>query len=49
MHRQVCDLVLDGGGVAVRGRVMRPSVLRGGLAGMREVVRFVTENLSRRI
>ncbi len=41
MHRQVGDLVLDGEGIAVRGLLVRHLVMPGGLAGTREVMRFL--------
>lgn len=41
MHRQVGDLLLDERGVAVRGLLVRHLVLPEGLAGTREVVRFL--------
>jgi putative pyruvate formate lyase activating enzyme len=46
MHRQVGDLVLDGEGVAVRGLLVRHLVLPWGLAGSREVFRFLAEEVS---
>jgi putative pyruvate formate lyase activating enzyme len=46
MHRQVGDLVIDGDGLAVRGLLVRHLVLPGGLAGTREVVRFLSEEIS---
>ncbi len=42
MHRQVGDLALDGEGIAVRGVLVRHLVMPGGLAGTREVARFLT-------
>jgi putative pyruvate formate lyase activating enzyme len=47
MHRQVGDLVIDPGGVALRGLLLRHLVLPGGLAGTGEVVRFVAEEVSK--
>jgi len=47
MHRQVGDLVMDQSGVAVQGLLLRHLVLPDGIAGTREVVRFVAEELSR--
>ena len=47
MHRQVGDLVMDQSGVAVQGLLLRHLVLPNGIAGTREVVRFVAEELSR--
>jgi putative pyruvate formate lyase activating enzyme len=46
MHHQVGDLVVDGGGVAVRGLIIRHLVLPGGLAGTAEVMRFIARELS---
>ncbi len=47
MHRQVGDLVMDDHGIAVRGVLVRHLVLPGGLAGTREVVRFLADEISR--
>jgi putative pyruvate formate lyase activating enzyme len=41
MHRQVGDLRMDGDGLAERGLLVRHLVLPGGLAGTREVMRFL--------
>ena len=46
MHRQVGDLVMDESGVALRGLLLRHLVLPGGIAGTREVVRFIAEDIS---
>jgi putative pyruvate formate lyase activating enzyme len=46
MHRQVGDLVIDESGVALRGLLVRHLVLPGGIAGFREVVRFIAEEIS---
>ena len=46
MHRQVGDLVLDENGLAVRGLLVRHLVLPGGLAGTREIVHFLAEEIS---
>ncbi|MDI6857376.1 MAG: radical SAM protein [Dehalococcoidia bacterium] len=45
MHRQVGDLVIEGG-VAVRGMIIRHLVLPGGIAGTEEAMRFIAEELS---
>jgi putative pyruvate formate lyase activating enzyme len=47
MHRQVGDLVIDESGVALRGLLVRHLVLPGGIAGTREVVRFIAEEISK--
>jgi putative pyruvate formate lyase activating enzyme len=47
MHRQVGDLVLDERGIALRGLLIRHLVLPGGLAGTREIMRFIAERISR--
>jgi putative pyruvate formate lyase activating enzyme len=47
MHRQVGDLVMDTSGIALRGLLLRHLVLPGGIAGTREVVRFIAEELSK--
>jgi putative pyruvate formate lyase activating enzyme len=47
MHRQVGDLQLDEEGIARRGLLIRHLVLPGGLAGTREIMRFIAQRLSR--
>ncbi len=47
MHRQVGDLVTDESGIALRGLLLRHLVLPGGIAGTREVVRFIAEEISK--
>ena len=47
MHRQVGDLVMDESGIAQRGLLLRHLVLPEGIAGTREVVRFIAEELSK--
>ena len=46
MHRQVGDLVLDDHGLAVRGLLVRHLVMPNGLAGTREVMRFLAREVS---
>lgn len=46
MHRQVGDLVLDERGVARRGLLVRHLVLPDGLAGTREIMKFLAEEIS---
>jgi putative pyruvate formate lyase activating enzyme len=46
MHRQVGDLQLDEQGIAQRGLLVRHLVLPNGLAGTREVVRFLAQEIS---
>ncbi len=46
MHRQVGDLVVDETGLAVRGLLIRHLVLPEGLAGSREVLRFISNEIS---
>lgn len=46
MHRQVGDLRLDPEGVACEGLLLRHLVLPHGLAGTRQVMRFVARKLS---
>lgn len=46
MHRQVGDLELDDDGIAVRGLLVRHLVMPGGVAGTREVSRFLSEEVS---
>jgi putative pyruvate formate lyase activating enzyme len=47
MHRQVGDLEVDGRGVAASGLLVRHLVLPRGLAGSREVIDFLAEEISR--
>ena len=47
MHRQVGDLVMDEHGIARRGLLVRHLVLPGGLAGTAQIVRFLSEEISR--
>ena len=46
MHRQVGDLVTDESGIAKRGLLIRHLVLPEGLAGTREIMRFVATEIS---
>jgi putative pyruvate formate lyase activating enzyme len=46
MHRQVGDLVIDGNGIARRGLLVRHLVLPEGLAGTREIMRFIADDIS---
>ena len=46
MHRQVGDLVVDDRGIATRGILLRHLVMPGGLAGTRQIMRFVAHELS---
>jgi len=46
MHRQVGDLVLDEYGIAMRGLLIRHLVLPGGLAGTREIMKFIAKDIS---
>lgn len=48
MHRQVGDLAMDEEGIAVRGLLVRHLVLPGGAAGTADVVRFLSEEISKR-
>jgi putative pyruvate formate lyase activating enzyme len=47
MHRQVGDLILDERGIAVKGLLVRHLVLHEGIAGTREAVRFIAEEISK--
>ncbi len=47
MHRQVGDLAMDESGIALRGLLLRHLVLPGGIAGTREVVRFIAQEISK--
>lgn len=46
MHRQVGDLVINEGGIAQRGLLVRHLVMPGGLAGTRNVMRFIVRGIS---
>jgi len=46
MYRQVGDLLIDEDGIAWRGLLVRHLVLPEGLAGTREIVRFIAEEIS---
>ena len=46
MHRQVGDLVIDESGIARRGLLVRHLVLPHGLAGTREIMRFIARKIS---
>ncbi|MFZ1956523.1 MAG: radical SAM protein [Desulfobacterales bacterium] len=46
MHRQVGDLVIDGNGIARRGLLVRHLVLPESLAGTREIMRFIADDIS---
>jgi putative pyruvate formate lyase activating enzyme len=46
MHRQVGDLVINERGIAEKGLLVRHLVLPQGLAGTREVMRFLAEEIS---
>lgn len=47
MHRQVGDLVLDESGLAKRGLIVRHLVMPGGIAGTREIMRFIASEISK--
>ncbi|MGQ9617974.1 MAG: radical SAM protein [Candidatus Aminicenantia bacterium] len=47
MHRQVGDLVIDEDGIALRGLLVRHLVLPNGLAGTKEAMRFIAEEISK--
>jgi len=47
MHRQVGDLVIDESGIAMKGLLVRHLVLPGGLAGTREIMRFIFRKISK--
>lgn len=48
MHRQVGELVFDESGLARRGVLVRHLVMPGGLAGTREIMRFLAREVSPR-
>jgi putative pyruvate formate lyase activating enzyme len=47
MHRQVGDLVMDGADLARRGLLVRHLVMPGGIAGTREIMRWLATETSR--
>ena len=47
MYRQVGDLIIDNRGIALRGLLVRHLVLPEGIAGTKEVVRFIAEEISK--
>jgi putative pyruvate formate lyase activating enzyme len=49
MQRQVGDLVVDERGLARRGLLVRHLVMPGGVAGTREVMRFLAREVSRNV
>ena len=46
MHRQVGDLMLDEHGIAYRGLLIRHLVMPNGVAGTKEVIAFIAQELS---
>lgn len=46
MHRQVGPLVTDGQGVALRGVLLRHLVMPGGVAGTKDILQWVAQELS---
>ena len=46
MHRQVGDLILDENGIARRGILLRHLVMPEGIAGTRDIMRFVANEIS---
>ena len=46
MHRQVGDLTLDDKGIAQKGVLLRHLVIPGGVAGTREIMRFIAGEIS---
>ncbi len=46
MHRQVGNLTIDENGVALKGVLLRHLVMPGGVAGTREIMRFIAEEIS---
>ena len=46
MHRQVGDLQIDEDGIAIRGLLIRHLVLPHGLAGTKEIMKFIAEDIS---
>ena len=48
MHRQVGDLKTDGDGIAIRGLLIRHLVLPHGLAGTKDTMKFIAEEISQK-
>jgi len=48
MHRQVGDLIVDDSGIAQKGLLIRHLVLPGGMAGTRNIMRFIAREISTR-
>lgn len=48
MHRQVGDLEIDAGGIARRGLLVRHLIMPHNVAGSRDVLKFLAEEISRR-
>src|SRR4030065_2977672 len=46
MHRQVGDLKIDEDGIAIRGLLIRHLVLPHGLAGTKEIMKFIAKDIS---
>lgn len=46
MHRQVGDLTLDENGIALKGILLRHLVMPEGAAGTRDIMRFITREIS---
>ena len=46
MHRQVGELTVDEDGIAQKGLLIRHLVLPGGLAGTRQIMRFIAREIS---
>jgi putative pyruvate formate lyase activating enzyme len=46
MHQQVGDLKIDEDGIATRGLLIRHLVLPHGLAGTKEIIKFIAEDIS---
>jgi putative pyruvate formate lyase activating enzyme len=46
MYRQVGDLTLDENGIALRGILLRHLVMPGGVAGTRDIMRFIAREIS---
>lgn len=47
MHRQVGDLIINEKGIAEKGLLVRHLVLPEGIAGTKEIVRFIAEEISK--
>ncbi|MEW6571436.1 MAG: radical SAM protein, partial [Nitrospirota bacterium] len=46
MHRQVGNLIMDEKGIALKGIILRHLVMPAGVAGTKEIMRFIAREIS---